>query len=307
MVMKISLRFTILVLLAVETLSACSAGASQKSGSDAGKLKVVATTTIVADVVHQVGGDLIDLQTLLPIGADPHAFDPRPQDIAAVADADVVFANGAGLEEFLQPLLDSAGASDKMYEVSERIQLLALDDPDHEGGDPHTWTDPNNVIIWSENIAKTLSIVDPDNAATYAANSEAYIAELQALDSWIREQVATIPADRLKLVTDHRALGYFADEYGFEQAGALVGSFSSNASPSAQELAALEDVIVAQGVAAVFIGASTNPALAEQVAKDTGVQVVPVYTGSLTEAGGDADTYLKFMRYNVSAIVEALK
>lgn len=313
---KIYLFFVLLVVVSLG-LAACGASTAPTSGNQTGKLKVIATTTIVADVVRQVGGDLIDLQTLLPVGADPHAFDPRPQDIAAVADADVVFASGAGLEEFLQPLLDSAGAGDKMFEVSERIDLLEMeadahaDEADgehaHEGGDPHTWTDPNNVIIWTENTAKTLSILDPGNAAAYAANAEAYIAELQALDGWIREQVATIPVERRKLVTDHRAFGYFAEEYGFEQVGALVGSFSSNASPSAQELAALEDAIVAQGVPAVFVGVSVSSDMAEQVARDTGVHVVRVYTGSLTETGGDADSYLMFMRYNVSAIVDALK
>jgi len=310
-------HIAITIVLLGMLFQACSNGAIPTPEGETGRLKVIATTTIVADVVHQVGGDLIELHTLLPYGVDPHAFDPRPQDIAAVSDADIVFANGAGLEEFLLPLLESAGAQDRLYEVSERIALLDIEaedhadelgsEHDHEGFDPHTWTDPNNVIIWVENITKTLSIGDPENAAAYAANAEAYIIDLHTLDEWIREQVESIPLAHRKLVTDHRSLGYFADEYSFEQVGALIGSFSSNASPSAQELAALEDAIRTQDVPAVFVGFSVSADLAEQVAQDTGVRVVRVYTGSLTEAGGVADSYLNFMRYNVSAIVEALK
>jgi manganese/iron transport system substrate-binding protein len=276
-------------------------------------LRVVASTTILGDVVAQVGGNLIDLTVLFPTGADPHTFDPRPQDIAAISDAPVVFISGLGLEESLQPALD-ANATGTVVQVSEGIDVRTLDnaaqtaDPHgHENVDPHTWTDPNNVIVWTQNIAATLAKADPAHADTYQANTDAYIASLRELDAWIRSEVTQIPPERRKLVTDHYAFGYFADEYGFEQVGALVGSFSTNASPSAQEIAALEDAIRAQNVPAVFVGATVNPTLAEQVAQDTGTKIVSVYTGSLTTPGGDADSYVKFMRYNVNAIVNALK
>jgi ABC-type Zn uptake system ZnuABC Zn-binding protein ZnuA len=205
-------------------------------------------------------------------------------------------------------------------QVSDGIDVRVLDEQshqdddhageeghDHDSGDPHTWTDPNNVIVWTQNIASALSEADPFNAAIYRSNAETYINELRELDAWIRSEVATIPPERRKLVTDHLALGYFADEYGFEQIGALLGSFSTNASPSAKEIAALEDLIRAQNVPAVFVSKTANSTLAEQVAQDTGTQVVHVYTGSLTAPGGEADSYLTFMKYNVNAIVEALK
>jgi ABC-type Zn uptake system ZnuABC Zn-binding protein ZnuA len=271
---------------------------------------VVASTTILGDVVSNVGGDLIDLSVLFPIGADPHTFDPRPQDVAAISDAQIVFINGLGLEESLQPALD-ANAQGTVVAVSDGINVRTLDGAaatdEHGGADPHTWTDPNNVIVWTQNIVAALAKADPANAATYQANADNYIASLQDLDAWIRSEVAQIPPEHRKLLTDHRALGYFADAYGFEQVGALVGSFSTNASPSAQEVAALEDTIRAQNVPAVFVGKTVNPTLAEQVAQDTGTKIVFVYTGSLSEPGGEADSYLKFMRYNVNAIVEALK
>jgi manganese/iron transport system substrate-binding protein len=294
--------------LASLLLAACGNGAPTAS---IGSLKVVASTTIVGDVVAQLGGELIDLTVLFPPGADPHTFEPRPQDIAAISDADVVVVSGLGLEESLQPALE-ANAKGVVVRASDGIQLLALagnehTGEDHAGSDPHTWTDPNNVIIWTQNIAAALAEADPANSDSYQTNAEAYTASLLDLDAWIRSEVAQIPPERRKLVTDHRAFGYFANEYGFEQIGALVGSFSTNASPSAQEIAALEDTIRAQNVPAVFIGKTVNPELAGQVARDTGTKLVLVYTGSLSQPGGEADSYLKFMRYNVKAIVEALK
>jgi ABC-type Zn uptake system ZnuABC Zn-binding protein ZnuA len=301
-------------LLAGMLLAACSGAPAPPTGG----LKVVASTTIVGDVVAQVGGDLIDLTVLFPPGADPHTFEPRPQDIAAISDAEVLVISGLGLEEALQPALD-ANAKGMVVQASDGIDVLAFngtqepagehaaDTHDHQGGDPHTWTDPNNVIIWTQNIAAALASADPPNAETYQSNADAYIASLRDLDAWIRSEVEQIPPERRKLVSDHRALGYFADEYGFEQVGTLVGSFSTNAAPSAQEIAALQDAIRAQNVPAVFVGKTVNPGLAEQVARDTGTRLVFVYTGSLSQPGGEADSYLKFMRYNVNAIVEALK
>jgi len=301
------------------------AGCEQKAPGDTGdlavnKLKVVATTTLVGDVVRQVGGDLIDLTVLLPVGADPHSFDPSPKDIAQVADADIVFANGAGLEVFLAPLLENAGGDAAEIAVSEGITLLeASMEHDHEGeedseedahhhsADPHTWTDPNNVIVWVDNIEAALVRLDAAHADVYKANADAYRSELQALDNWVREQVAQLSQDSRKLVTDHTAFTYFVTRYGFEQVGAVVPGYSTSAQPSAQDMASLEDHIREYGVKAVFVGNTVNPDLAERVAEDTGVNLVFLYTGSLTEAGGEAGTYLEYMRYNVSAIVGALK
>ncbi len=317
-------KFTLLSLLAIAVLLLSACGGAPADGGD--RLKVIASTTIVGNVVAQVGGNLIELAFLFPPGADPHTFEPRPQDMAAISEADVIVINGLELEEALEPALE-ANATGVVVHASEGIEPLTFEGEEHhheeeegeehgeegdehhhhEGGDPHTWIDPNNVIVWAQNIAAALSDADPAHAAEYQANAEAYIAELQELDAWIRTQVAQIPAEHRKLVTDHLLYGYFAEEYGLEQVGALVGSFSTNASPSAQELAALEDLIRAQDIPAIFVGKSVNPALAEQVAQDTGIKVVSLYTGSLSESGGEADSYLKYMRYNVSAIVEALK
>jgi ABC-type Zn uptake system ZnuABC Zn-binding protein ZnuA len=280
-------------------------------------LKVVATTTLVGDVVRQVGREHVALNVLLPVGADPHTFEPRPQDMAVLSDAEVVFINGLGLEEALEPALE-ANVKGKVVTVSDGIEVLPFEDvhgggakggdeDEHATGDPHTWTDPNNVMVWTRNIAAALAEADPENAAAYRENSETYLAELGALDEWVREQTAQVPAEQRKLVTDHAALGYFAEEYGFEQVGLVLPSLSTNAAPSAQELAALVDAIREQGVQAIFVAMEVNSATSRQVAGDTGAKLVPIYSGSLGEAGSGVESYLEWMRYNVQAIVEALK
>ncbi len=293
--------FSILTLV---TLTACAAPASSPAD---GSLAVVATTSIIGDVARQVGGEYVNVRVLLPLGADPHAYEPRPQDVVALTDADLVLVNGLDLEETLEPLLENAKT---VVTVSDGIQALPFvgEHEDEEGGlDPHVWQDPNNVMVWARNIAEAFSQADPEHAQEYASNAEAYINELTALDAWIIEQVAQVPQANRKLVTDHTAFGYFAARYGFEQIGALIPSLSTGSSPSAQELAALEDAIRSSGVKAIFVGSTVSPDLSRRVADDTGTRLVTLYTGSLSGPNGGAESYLEFMRYNVNAIVEALK
>lgn len=285
-------------------VSSCGGGPPATSG---GKLKVLATTSIVGDVVSQVSGNFIDLTVLMPVGTDPHEFLPRPQDATALADAQIIFASGAGLEGFLQPLLDSTGTTDRLVEVSAGITSLSLPGSAQSTGDPHTWMDPNNVIKWTQNISTALSTSDPAHAGEFQANAEAYNSSLRDLDAWIRSEVAQIPPQNRMLVSDHAVLGYFAEQYGFTQEGTITGSFSSEAAPSAQELAALEDKIRLLGVRAVIVSEAVNQALADQIAVDTGVKSVWIYEATLTAPGGPAPSYLEFMRYNVNAIVNALK
>jgi manganese/iron transport system substrate-binding protein len=310
------LRPTFMVLITLIWLNACTPAAGTEippSGTDRA-INVVATTTILGDVVRQIGGDTVSLSVLLPEGSDPHTYQPTPQDLIKVSDADVIFINGAGLESFLERLLENAG-KDKIVSVSEGIPLRQIEEdnnssePGHEhtGTDPHVWFDPQHVETWVKIIETKLSSIDPANAANYAANAEAYQAELQALDAWITEQVAMIPAENRKLVTDHQELGYFADRYGFELVGAVIPSFSVASEPSAEEVAALEDAIQAYDVPAIFIGTTVSPGLAQRIATDTGARLVTLYTGTLTDASGEAGSYLELMRFDVQAIVEALR
>lgn len=178
----------------------------------------------------------------------------------------------------------------------------------HDEGDPHFWLDPTHVIRYVENIRDGLSKADPAGAATYAANAEAYIAQLRELDAWIQEQVSAIPPEARRLVTNHESFGYFADRYGFQIVGTIVPNISPTAAPSAQQLARLVDRVKEAGVKAIFLETGSNPKLAEQLAAETGIRVVTeLYTHSLTPPGGPASSYIDMMRYNTQAIVEALK
>jgi ABC-type Zn uptake system ZnuABC Zn-binding protein ZnuA len=283
------------------------------------KLAVVATTSIVGDVVARVGGDQIALVTLMGIGIDPHSYVPTPAGTAAIHDADVVLMSGGGLEANVDNVLESAGGEAVRVSLFEGIEPLPAGgeaheaeetgeeaDHDHGDADPHVWFSVPNVVHWVDRIEGTLSALDPANAEYYRENAATYVAELEALDGWIMGQVALIPEGNRKLVTNHPVFGYFAARYGLEQVGAVY-PVSPAAEPSAQEIAALQDVIQAFGVPAVFTESTVNPKLAEQVAEDTGVQLVPLYTGSLGGPGSGAESYVEMMRYDVQAIVEALR
>lgn len=289
------------------------------SQADTGRLQVVATTQIVSDVVNAIGGETIQLAVLIPADSDPHSFEPAPRDAALLADSSLIFISGLNLEENLAPLLETAEA--KVVSLSDQLSTLDAeeheseeheheedgDEHHHEGADPHVWMDPQNVKAWTDVIVAALSEADPENATAYAANAEEYKAELDELDAWAMEQIATIPQSERLLVTDHEALGYFAEHYGFEVVGALIPSYSTASEPSASELAELEEALREHGVKAIFIGANLNSSLAERVVADTGVVLVPLYTETLSEVGGPAATYLEMMRYNIAAIVEALQ
>jgi ABC-type Zn uptake system ZnuABC Zn-binding protein ZnuA len=280
------------------------------------KLQVVATTNIVGDVVSQIGGEQIALTTLMDIGIDPHSYVPTPTDTAAIHDAHLVFANGAGLEANLEEMFESAGGGAVQIHVSHELEhRLGGNEPEeagHEHGqedenlDPHAWFDVQNVIHWTETIEQTLSALDPANAESYRANAAAYVEELGDLDAWVEEQVATLPQANRKLVTNHPAFGYLAGRYGLEQVGAVY-PISPSSEPSAQDIAALEDAILEYGVPAVFTESTVNPKLAEQVAQDTGVELVALYSGSLGGPGSGAESYIALIRYDVKAIVDALK
>lgn len=298
-------------------LTGCSPAESD-TGLSGESLQIVATTSIVGDVVAQVAGEQVSITTLLPPNSDPHTYQPTPQDIATISKADVIFVNGAGLEVFLEPILENANAEEKTVDLSDDINLLTADEHsnsgrdedqniDHDNQDPHVWMNPNNVIAWVNVIQETLGELDPAHAAEYQQNAQRYSAELRELDTWIATQVADIPAQRRTLVMDHLVFGYFAEEYGFQQAGAVIPGFSTLAEPSAQQIAEIIDTIEKLGVKVIFVSDTAPLGIAERVAEDTGSQLIYLHTGSLTESGGLASNYIDYMRYNVNAIVQALQ
>ncbi len=278
------------------------------------KLRVVATTNLVADVARRIGGDTIDLIGLLPPGADPHGYQATPNDLRAINDAHLILINGLGLEESLDTILSDARS--KTVAVNTGVATLAIgeetgaheeaDAHQHDGINPHTWWSIAAVEQWSRTIEQSLSLVDPAHAAQYGANAQVYRDELSALKAEVDSLVAQIPLAERKLATDHDTLAYFAHDYGFQVVGLIVPSSSSLAEPSAQHLAQLQDQIRAADVRVIFVGSTVNPRQAEQLAQDLGIRVVPIYTDSLSAPDGPAPSYVAFMRYNVNAIVQTL-
>ncbi|GAB4462769.1 MAG: metal ABC transporter substrate-binding protein [Anaerolineales bacterium] len=267
---------------------------------------ILASTTFLADIARNVAGDRLMVDSLLPVGADPHAYQPTPQDTAKIADSKLLIVNGMEYEHFLESLLENAGGERKVIEAAAGISPREDAGGEH-GIDPHMWLDPNFVIHYVENIRDGLIAFDPQGEAVYRSNAEAYIAELKDLDAWIVEQTAQIPASRKLLITNHESLGYFAERYGFTIAGTVIESFSSGASPSAAQMTNLIGQVKASGAPAIFLDASDNEALARQLAEETGVRVVTdLNLESLTD-GAPAATYLDMMKHNVTLIVEALK
>jgi ABC-type Zn uptake system ZnuABC Zn-binding protein ZnuA len=277
-------------------------------------LRVVATTSIIGDVVAQVGGDLIELTTLMAAGQDPHSYEPGAGELTAVADADLLFLNGWDLEESLVNTLQSIGADIPVVPVSVGISPLAMgadeEHGQHGGADSHVWLDVANVRAWTATIADVLSALDPANAEAYAANAAAYDAELAELDAFIKAEVATIPAERRLLVTNHESLNYFARAYGFGTVGTVIPAASTLAEPSARDLAGLVEVMRERDMCTIFSETTVSDALAQTIAAElAGCDVVgvrPLYTGALGLPGSGADSYLGLMRANVGEIVAGL-
>jgi ABC-type Zn uptake system ZnuABC Zn-binding protein ZnuA len=299
-----------LILAAVLALNSCAAPAPAVQG--ARTIKVLAVESFLADIAAHVAGQRLQVDTLMPLGMDPHAYQPTPQDVARIAASQVLIINGANFEAWLAKTLENAGMQGAVITASTGLTSRkpgsgeALDPG--QVGDPHFWLDPNNVIQYVENIRAGLVAADPAGKAEYNQNAQNYIAQLKDLDAWIRTQVAAIPPGKRLLVTNHESFGYFADRYGFTIAGTVIPSTSSEASPSARQMAALIDHIKQSGVRAIFLETGANPQLAGQIAQETGAKIVTdLYTHSITAPGGEAPGYIEMMKHNVTLIVNALK
>lgn len=451
-------RYWLVLMVVMLVISGCQVDKNQTIKTE---LKVIAAESFLADITQQVAGERLTIESLIPIGTDPHAYEPTPRDMARVAESDLLIISGAGLEEWLKGILTNIGGSEKIFEASsgltsrearegeeavmsaeEKVEALCVDlkeqtigqeiiagnnaavaarlnhekehggngDPSehepetkilsiklngtdkeysgfllfdvaedgeyiitanggsltvtgsdgteteveetlavncaglnggilldlepgeylitlkgfsteitpffagkvgghhHHEGDPHFWLDPINVIRYVENIRDRLTATDPNGKETYEKNAAVYIAKLNDLDAWIKQQLSAIPKERRLILTNHESFGYFADRYGFKIIGTIIPSVSTGASPSAQQMARLVDRVRQSGVKAIFLETGSNPKLAEQIAQETGIKVVSdLYTHSVTEPAGKAATYIDMMKYNVQEIVKALK
>ena len=289
-------------------------------------ISVVVTTNIVADWVENIGGEHVDVFSLVPVGADPHSFQPGAQDVAKVADAELVLSVGLGLEgSWLKDILRNAARDPStIVELGkvvdpiefgeshrEEVEEGAEGEEDHEGhghgiDDPHFWFDPLRVKSAVNDIATRLSVLDPNGGDTFSANASVYNARLDDLHTWTKEQVGMVPQDRRLLVTSHDSLGYFANLYGFEVVGVIL-STTTEVEPSAADLADLIQEVEEYSVPAVFGETTVSERLAETVAAESGASVVRLHSGSLGAEGSGAQTYVEMVRTNVERIVGALR
>ena len=291
------------------TKDSAAGGSAAADDPTGGKIPVIATYSILGDWVGRVGGEHVRLTTLVGPGGDAHTYEPTPQDSAAVADAALLFENGLGFEVWLDRLFEASGSQATRVVVTQKIPGRTFsDDHGHSETDPHVWHDPQFAIEMVQAVSAALIKADPAHADDYQKNTDAYVSELQELNTWIQGQVAALPDSRRKLVTTHDTFGYFAERYGF-QVSSVMGTVSSEvADPSAAQIAAIIETIRREQVPAIFAENILNPQLTEQVAREAGVRVVPtLFTDALGEKGSGGESYLQMMRSNVTKIVESLK
>lgn len=291
------------LLLVVALLLAAGCAVPPSRAAERDPLDVVATMSVFAEFARAVGGDLVSVETLVPVGGDPHTFEPVPSDAAKIARADIVLDNGLGLSPWFEPLAGNARG-----DVVLLTERLAAEAEARDGKlDPHLWMVPPLVVDgYVPAIVEAFARADPAHADVYAANAARYRRELAALDRRLSARVATIPPAARKLVTSHDAYSYFADHFGLEVVGTAFG-VTTEQEPSARQIARLIDEIRAQDVPAVFLETTVNPDLVERVARDAGVQVgAPLYGDSVGEPGSGAEDYVGMMEANVDAIVTAL-
>jgi len=295
------------VCLAALVVAGCSASGGGAGGDRAGAgggLRVVATSTQVADLAANVGGDRVQVTSLLKPGIDPHDYEPSPADIDAIAHADLVLENGVGLEAWLGDTVDSSGFDGPVVDTSQGVRLRMA------GGaaDPHIWQDPRNAERMAATIERGLAAAEPSAATTFQANLAAYTRQLQALDSEVQRQIDSLA--NKKLVTNHDAFGYYVDRYGLQLVGSVIPSFDTSAELSGRDIRDLVAEIKATRVKAILSETSLPPRTAETIGREAGVKVVTgedaLYGDTLGPRGSDGDTYLKMIRHNTRTIVRNL-
>lgn len=289
--------------LAALLVAGCSTPGGDRGPGGEG-LRVVATTTQVADLAVNVGGDRVQVTSLLKPGIDAHDYEPSPADLEVIARADLVLQNGVGLEEWLADTIESSGYDGPVVDTSQGVALRQVEgEPD-----PHIWQNPRNAERMAANIERGLATADPAAAAAFEANLAAYTRRLEALDAEVERQIDSLA--NKKVVTNHDAFGYYIDHYGLELVGSVIPSFDSSAELSGRDIRDLVAKIKTTGVKAIFSETSLPPRAAETIGREAGVRVVTgedaLYGDGLGPPGSDGDTYLKMIRHNTRTIVSNL-
>src|SRR5437764_11566385 len=270
------------------------------------KLKVVATFSILSDLVKNVGGDRVDVQALVGANGDAHVYQPSPSDAKTLAEAKVGFVNGLGFEGWMERLIKASGSNAPVVTATRGIKPRKADDErGHGGADPHAWQSVANAKIYVANIRDGLSAADPAGKASYEASAAAYLAQLDALDAEVKAAIDRIPADRRRIITTHDAFGYFAAAYGVSFIAPQ--GVSTESEVSAKDVAKIITQIRKQKIPAVFLENVTDKRLLERIGAESGARIGgTLYSDALTDEKGEAPSYLDMMRHNVKQLASAL-
>jgi ABC-type Zn uptake system ZnuABC Zn-binding protein ZnuA len=286
-------------LLVVITAVACGKDGEEEAAGG-GRIKVVASIELFADLIRPVAGERAEVVVLVPAGADPHTYEPVPSKIVDISEADLVLINGLGLEETLLGVIENNVRSGvRIVEMSAGLPVLQGEE--QGTGNPHLWLNVRYAMHYVETARDALIQADPEGESVYGANAQAYLAELADLDSQVEQDIASIPAERRKLVTFHDAFPYLAERYGLELVGVVVRSPGQE--PSAGEVADLTNTIEDQNVPAVFAEPQFSARVLDLAAKDAGVEVCTLYSDAF---GDGVDSYVKLMQFNASELVRCL-
>ncbi len=266
------------------------------------RLNVVASFSILGDMVEQVTGDLATVTTIVGPDADAHVYQPSTSDAKAVANADVIFVNGMGFETWSDTLIATAGGNGQVFVATEGVAPVRVDGEI----DPHAWNALTNGVIYVRNIAAGMAKADPEHASMYKANADAYITRLLNVHENAKAAFSTLPDDRRTVVTAHDAFGYLADAYGLNFLSPV--GIDTEAEPSAADLATLIDQLKETGAGALFVENITSPALVEQISRETGIEIGGrLFSDALSERGGPATSYIAMFEHNLGALIAALK
>ena len=307
------------VAVALLALAGIAAGCgNQSSGGDGPK--VVATTTQVGNFVYETSGDQVDLTTILKPNTDPHEYEPRPSDVQAVADAEIIFRSGGHLDEWTDQLIEDSGSKATLVDLSQDlpVRLYGADEHEHEGDehghegedeelDPHWWQDPVNVAFAAARIDGALEKANPESAAYYEGRLRRFGNQIRNLTTQTEACIRRIPVADRKIVTDHDAFGYFTKRFGIESVGTVIPALTTEAQPSAGDLAELERTIRRENVKAIFPEESVSPALSDALAQDTGTTTeYALYGDTLGPEGSAGETWLGSMKSNVNSVVRGM-
>ena len=287
-------------------LAAVFALSSMAGLAQAKPIEAVASFTVIADMVQNVGGDHVHVTSLIGPNGDPHAYEPTPNDAQALKRADLVFVSGLHLEGWLDRLIKASGYQGQPVVLSNGIKTRSMEEDGKRITDPHAWNSAANGVVYVRNIISALQKADPANASDYQAKGDQYIQQLEQLDAYARAQVQAIPSDKRKVLTSHDAFGYFGDAYGVTFLSPL--GFSTETEASAADVGKLIKQIKQEHVSTYFFENSSDPRLVKQIADASGAQPGgELYVESLSPADGPASTYAQMFRYNVDKLTAAMK